>query len=120
MSWEICAGTISREEDPLLGAQRELREETGYSAQRWSRGPSLYPSPGVLDEVMHLFLAEELSLGAAQPEEDEDLEISFFGPPEIERKALRGEIFDMKTLLALALWRQGWPEHPAEDSATNA
>jgi ADP-ribose pyrophosphatase len=63
---EIPAGTLSPGEDPLACAQRELLEETGYSAERWTHLATIYPTPGIAAERMHYYLAEELRLTAAQ------------------------------------------------------
>ncbi|MGC4120712.1 MAG: NUDIX hydrolase [Myxococcales bacterium] len=64
---EIPAGTLEPPEPPQECAARELAEETGYRARRWKKLAEFYPSPGVLSEKMHLFLAEELDLGRGGP-----------------------------------------------------
>ena len=69
--WELPAGRIDKNESALKGAKRELLEETGVAAKKWKRILSFFVSPGFLDETMDVFLAENLTLGAAQPEEDE-------------------------------------------------
>jgi len=63
---EIPAGTLSPGEDPLACARRELLEETGYSADRWTRLPAIYQTPGIAAEKMHYFLAEGLRLTHSQ------------------------------------------------------
>src|SRR5579864_5191622 len=69
--WELPAGRIDAGESELAAAKRELLEETGYTARRWSRAMFFYVSPGFLDETMAIYMARDLRLGAAQPEEDE-------------------------------------------------
>ena len=66
--WEVPAGTLEPGEPLQKCAERELAEETGYTAAKWRSLGYLYASPGVLDEKLHLFIAEELTPGTAQPE----------------------------------------------------
>ncbi len=98
---EIPAGMREPGEDPLETAKRELKEETGYTAAKWTRYPSFFASPGYLDEKLHLFLAEGLTPGADALEDGEDL--SVFSVP--LKKALEmidaGEIEDGKTVGAI-------------------
>lgn len=101
--WELPAGRIDKGESTLAGAKRELLEETGITARKWKRLFRFYASPGFLDETMDLFLARELTLGEAQPEEDEQIETRFFPESEAIAMALGGKIKDSKTLTAL-LW----------------
>jgi ADP-ribose pyrophosphatase len=101
--WELPAGRIDEGEETLAGAKRELLEETGITAKKWKRLFRFYASPGFLDETMDLFLATELTLGEAQPEEDEQIETRFFPASEAIGMALNGKIKDSKTLTAL-LW----------------
>src|SRR6185369_4390220 len=69
--WEIPAGTLEPDEPPQEAAVRELAEETGYVSARWTKLTELIPSPGVLSEVIHLYLAEQLTPGTMRPEADE-------------------------------------------------
>ena len=101
--WEIPAGTLEPGEPPAEAAVRELEEETGYRASKWRKLLELIPSPGVLSEIIHLFLAEELTPGQARPEADEDLEAHVVAWDQAMAWALDGTIRDAKTLLAL-LW----------------
>jgi len=70
---ELPAGTLEPGEEPLLAARRELIEETGYRAQRMEPLLVFYPSPGILDEKMHLLLATGLEPGPADLQPDEDI-----------------------------------------------
>jgi ADP-ribose diphosphatase len=73
---ELPAGRMDHEgEDPLDTARRELAEEVGRSASRWTKLTSFYPSADVLDAEVHLFLAEELGQREADSGEDERIEI---------------------------------------------
>jgi ADP-ribose pyrophosphatase len=69
--WELPAGKMDAGEDPLAAAKRELAEETGYSARKWSPLVEYWASPGFLGETMKVYLAEGLIAGEATPEEDE-------------------------------------------------
>lgn len=99
--YEIPAGMKEPGEDPLATAKRELKEETGYSAENWTVYPSFFASPGYLDEKLHLFLAENLTPGPDALEDGENL--SVFSVP--LDKALKmidsGEIEDGKTVGAI-------------------
>lgn len=103
--WEICAGTRDPGEDPANTATRELAEETGYRAARWRSLGAGCVSPGYTDELIHLFLAEELSAGPTDTDDDEEVESRFFTQPEVVELVQRGET-DLKTLAGLAL--AGW------------
>ena len=102
--WEIPAGTLEPGEAPEAAAMRELEEETGYQAKRWRKLAAFYPSPGVLSERTHLFLAEALTPGAMRPEADEQMEPQVVTWEQALAWALDGTIRDAKTLVALLLW----------------
>jgi ADP-ribose pyrophosphatase len=104
--WEVPAGTRDPGEPVEECAQRELLEETGYRAAKWRCLGYLYASPGVLDEKLHLFVAEELAPGPMQPEADEDLEPVIIRFDEAIRMCLTGEIKDAKTITSLLLWEK--------------
>src|SRR5262245_44536983 len=82
--WELVAGRMEPGEDPKQGAARELLEETGYRATRMSVFLELFPTPGFLQERMFLLLAEGLSEGAAEPEEDEKLVVAAYRPAQLK------------------------------------
>jgi ADP-ribose pyrophosphatase len=101
--WELCAGRIDRGESELTAAKRELLEETGYSAKRWKRILRFYASPGFVAETMSIYLAWELRAGAAQPEEDEDIELRFIPLTTAVEWVMKGVIKDAKTISGV-LW----------------
>ncbi len=101
--WELPAGGIDEGEDELPAAQRELLEETGYTAKKWKRVLRFYPSPGILDETMSVYLALTLTPGKAAPEEDELIRTRFFPLSQVVRMILQGKIIDAKTVCSV-LW----------------
>ncbi len=104
--WEIPAGTVEPDEDLEACARRELAEETGYTAAKWTYRGFLYASPGVLDEKLHLFIAEGLTAGAMRPEADEQIEPVTLLLAEAVRMCVEGEIKDAKTIASLLLWER--------------
>ena len=98
---ELPAGRLSPGEDPQLCAARELVEETGLAATTLTPLGVLHPSPGVFDEVIHLFLARGLSQGTATPEAYEDIACVRIPFAEALQMAAQGEISDGKTIAAL-------------------
>jgi ADP-ribose pyrophosphatase len=99
---ELPAGTLEEGEEPLASAQRELAEEVGLREGRWRELAAFYTTPGFCRERMHLFLAEDLERGAANPEEDEEVEIVRWQVAEIESRL--GELEDAKTIAGLLLY----------------
>ncbi len=103
--WELPAGRIDADEKPLAAAQRELLEETGYTAKHWKRALFFYSSPGFLDETMAIYLASGLIPGPAQPEEDELIQKRLFPLSAALRMVMNGRIQDGKTIAGV-LWLQ--------------
>jgi ADP-ribose pyrophosphatase len=102
--YEVPAGKMDEGEKRLAAAKRELMEETGYSAKKWSKLVRYFASPGFLGEWMQVFLAEGLIPGEAKPEEDESLELQFVPLSELLRLIEAGEIHDGKTLVSVMLY----------------
>ena len=98
---EIPAGKLdSSDEDPLLAAHRELREETGYRAGRMIPLGEFVPSPAILSEKLHLFLALDLTEGERSPDEDEFLAVRRIPLSELVSAVLDGMVPDGKTQAA--------------------
>jgi ADP-ribose pyrophosphatase len=102
--YEVPAGSLEPGEDPLAGAKRELLEETGYKAKHWSKLVRYYASPGFLGEWMQIFVAEGLTPGDAQPEEDEQIELFAVPLSELLREIEAGRILDGKTVASALLY----------------
>jgi ADP-ribose pyrophosphatase len=102
---ELPAGSIDPGETPLAAAKRELIEETGFRAGKWSRLVTFYASPGFVAEAMHIFLAENLKAGVAEPEEDEKIELLHIPLSEMIDRIAAGKILDGKTIAGVLFYR---------------
>jgi len=100
---EIPAGTLEPAEPPAETARRELAEEVALQAAHWVEGPRFYTAPGFCDELMHLFLATELSESRGESDEDEMLEPSWMTLPDALDAIDGGGIMDAKTIAGI-----GW------------
>lgn len=100
---EIPAGKLDKGEDPLVCAQRELEEETGYKAKAWTYLGTIATSPGFCDEVIHLYLARELEMGQTNWDADEYVELEYFTLAELMVALKEERIKDAKSLAAIAL-----------------
>ena len=100
--WEVPAGKLEDGEDPTLAAERELIEETGYRCASIKKLCSFYTAPGFCSELLHLYLAEGLTAGPAQPEDDEVLHARLFDLDELSAMIDRDEVPDAKTQVAVA------------------
>lgn len=101
---EIPAGRLSPGEEPLVCARRELQEETGLTAANFIPLGMIYSSPGVFDEIVHLFAATGIIQGKAEPEAYEEIEVLQIPLQEAMKMAGDGRICDAKTLTALFRW----------------
>jgi len=111
---EAVAGTLDPGEDPGEAAARELLEETGLKAEQWTKLGEFYSSPGVMTELMHVYLARHISRGERHLEEDEELETVEMPLDQALEYAANGRIRDAKTIAALFLARE-FIEKKAED-----
>jgi 8-oxo-dGTP pyrophosphatase MutT (NUDIX family) len=100
-AWEIPEGGVPEGEDPLAGAQRELREETGVEATEWHELARVHLSNSVTDEIAVLYLATGLQHGAATPEGTEELETRWVPFEGVLAMTLDGRITDAMTVLAI-------------------
>ncbi|OAB44204.1 ADP-ribose pyrophosphatase [Paenibacillus glacialis] len=101
---EIPAGKLEPGEDPLEAAVRELEEETGYRCGEIKLLQSFYTSPGFADELIHLYVTQDLEIGEMAPDEDEFLELSEITLEEAYRYIQEGRISDAKTIMAVYAW----------------
>jgi len=99
---ELPAGTAEPGEEPLETAQRELREECGLRGGTWRELTAFWTTPGFCREYMHVFVAEGVEPGAADPEADEALEVVRWPVADVGRRL--GEIEDAKSLAGLLLF----------------
>lgn len=104
---EIPAGKLDEGEEPLACAQRELLEETGYTAGEWARAGSLHVAVGCSDEVIHLYFARQLTRGEQQLDDGEFIELARMDEATLDQMAGCGQLTDSKTLFALH-WLQRW------------
>jgi ADP-ribose pyrophosphatase len=99
--WELPAGKLDGREKPLRAARRELEEEAGVTAARWTALGEFVSSPGVFTEVVHLFLATGLDLTQARPEAGEVFELRWVPLARALAFSENGTIVDGKTVVGL-------------------
>ncbi len=102
---EIPAGKMDKipGEEPLDAAKRELREETGRVADYWKYLGKIYPSPGIVSEVLYLYLARELHMEERELDSDEFIDVELVELGRLKEKIASGEISDCKAIAAVAL-----------------
>ncbi len=98
---EVPAGKIDPGELPEVAAKRELKEETGYTAGKISFLMSFYPSVGYSEEVLYLYLCEELAPGETNFDENEAIDIEEYEIDDAYRMAMEGKLQDAKTIIAI-------------------
>ena len=104
---EIPAGKLDRkDEDRLLAAKRELKEETGLTARTWTHLTDTFTTPGFSDEKISLYLATDLDAGESHPDDDEFLNVVKLPLDEVAAMIARGEIADAKTICAVLMARE--------------
>ena len=99
--WELVAGRMEAGETPKRAAARELLEETGYRAKRFTVFLDVFPTPGFVEERMFILLAERLTAGEAQPEEDEKIEARAYSLKELKQMMQRGKLRDAKSVAGI-------------------
>ncbi|NLH59314.1 MAG: NUDIX hydrolase [Clostridiales bacterium] len=104
---ELPAGLLDHGESPIEAAKRELLEETGYCAQSWTKLISLYMSPGVHDEQIHIFLAQDLNRsGNISLDEDEILSSCLVPYKKVLDDIEKGLITDGKTIVGVLFYHK--------------
>lgn len=98
---EIPAGKLEKGEDPFESGKRELKEETGATAERYMDLGKFYPTPGYCGEIIHLYLALDLSFGEQNLDDDEFLNVERVPLREAAEDVLSGKIRDGKTQAAV-------------------
>jgi ADP-ribose pyrophosphatase len=105
-SWEIPEGGCPRNEDILDCAKRELLEETGLIAQKWTQISKIHTSNSVCNEAGFIFLAEELTQGEAEPEETEDLTVKKVSLEEAYTMVMNDTITDSLSIAGILKTRE--------------
>jgi ADP-ribose pyrophosphatase len=99
--YELPAGKLEPDEPPEVTARRELVEEGAVHAARWTPLGSYFSSPGVFTEVIHLYLATELTPATAAPEADEVFQVEWWPLEQAVERAHDGELTDAKTVIGV-------------------
>lgn len=100
-SWEIPEGGGKWDVDPLDSAKRELHEETGIHAKKWTKIQEMHLSNSASDEFCILYIAQDLTFGESEPEDDEQLEVRKLHFNELYAMVEKGEITDSLTVAAV-------------------
>jgi ADP-ribose pyrophosphatase len=103
--WELPAGRLDPGETSLQAAKRELIEETGCRARKWTKLAHFWVSPGYVGEQMTIYLAETLTQGEATPMDDERIEPRWFTAREVVDMIRTGKIQDAKTMIGYYTWK---------------
>lgn len=104
--WELPAGRIERGEKPLVAAQRELSEETGYRARKFRLLMDVFPTPGFVQEKMFMYRATNLYAAASTPDDDESIEVRPFKMSMLLKMIRDRKIRDAKTVAGVLFHAQ--------------
>ena len=105
--YEIPAGMLEENEEPIVGAIRELEEETANKVQDLKYLGTMYPSCGYLDEKIHIFYGTDSIITKTNFDQDEDIESSYVEIDEVKKMILDGRIKDAKTICAISYYLIG-------------
>lgn len=103
---ELPAGMFEKGEDPLICAERELEEETSYKSGKTTFILKMYPSIGMCTEILYIYLAENLSQGQFNLDEDEFVTVEKYSLDEAVNKIFSGEIIDSKTIVGIFAYKE--------------
>jgi ADP-ribose pyrophosphatase len=109
--WELVAGRMDAGETPREAAARELIEETGYRATKFYIFLDIFPTPGFLEERMYILLAEGLTAGEAQPEEDEKIVSHAYNRKQLEEMIRTGKLRDAKSIAGILYYLRFLARH---------
>jgi len=102
--WELVAGRMDPGETPAIAAARELIEETGFRARHFRVFLDVFPTPGFLEERMFILLAEGLTAGEAEPEEDEKIISRAYSRKQLEAMIRTGKLRDAKSIAGILFY----------------
>jgi len=102
--FELPAGTLEKNENPLICAKRELQEETGYKAKFFRKITEIFPSPGIMTEKMHLFIAKNLMKSKQNFDDDEKIKTIIINLDKVVKMIIEGKINDAKTIAGILLF----------------
>ena len=104
--YELPTGTLDHGEQPINCARRELVEETGYAAEKFTKLGHIYPVPGYCNEVITIYKAEQLYKKRGNKDPDEIIRVCLFDRNRVQRLFRSGKMEDAKTISAFAFC--GW------------
>lgn len=105
--YELPAGRIEKNEDPMLAAKRELTEETGYTAKNWRELARIFTAPGFCNEILYMYEATDVTMTQQSLDDDEDMEVLVMQLSDAWNLVLDGKVRDAKTVAGLGLLAAG-------------
>jgi ADP-ribose pyrophosphatase len=102
---ELPCGTLHESEIAKTGADREFREETGYSAKNYTSIGNFFVAPGYSNEITEYFTAEDIFLSPLKPDDDEDIQLQNYSLDEAFKLIKENKIIDQRTITALNIYK---------------